>query len=157
ACSRAGMSAALACGPAAQIIRSRRRAPDLARVFTPPNLRTLRPVLVPGPRLEIAQLFGGHPVELGEELHDVIVGIAVIDRNVMADDVAHRAPQDRTLVLAERLAGVVHMRPVGKLEGDVVHEGARPGAEIDGVMIRAAAHEDEEVLDPVRDPETERL
>src|ERR1700716_567731 len=33
-----------------------------------PDLRPLRPVLVPGPRLEIAELLVVHLVEIGEEL-----------------------------------------------------------------------------------------
>src|SRR5581483_10744444 len=65
----------------AQIFRRRRHAPDVARTF--PHLRLLRPVAVPGPRIEITEVLVEHLVELGEQLDDLVVRIAVIGVDVV--------------------------------------------------------------------------
>ena len=66
----------------ADVFRRRRRAPDVARLL--PHLGLLRTVAVPGPRIEIAELLVEHLVELGEQLDDLVVRIAVIGVEVVA-------------------------------------------------------------------------
>src|SRR5271166_1350843 len=63
-------------------IRPRRRAPDIG-LARDPGLRPLRRVLVPGPRLEIAELLVLHLIELAEQFDHLIVGIAVIGGDVV--------------------------------------------------------------------------
>ena len=107
---------------------------------------------MPGARLEIAELLISHLVEFAEQLDDLIVGLAIIDRNVVAGAVAHRSPDDVDLVLGEDVAGVFQVHDVGELERDVVHAGARIAHEIHCVVIRITAHEDEIIADPIRHP-----
>src|ERR1700685_4441738 len=66
--------------------------PIVAQRVRPPHFRPLRPVLVPRPRIEIAQRLVLHLVHLAEELDPHLVGIAVIDRDIVADDMAARGP-----------------------------------------------------------------
>src|SRR5262249_12712317 len=66
--------------------------PIIAQGIGSPHLRPLRPVLVPGARVEIAERLVLHLVHLAEELDPHLVGVAVIDRDVVADDVAAGAP-----------------------------------------------------------------
>src|SRR6476469_7620879 len=70
-----------------------------------PYRRPLRPVLVPGPRLEIAELLVMHLVEIGEELDRDAVGILVIDRDVVPDQVADRPPEQLDVLAGEEVAG----------------------------------------------------
>src|SRR5215472_8130959 len=84
-------------------IRARRRAPDIG-LAGDPGLRPLRRVLVPGPRLEIAELLVLHLVELAKQFDHLIVGIAVIGGDVVARAVAQRSPDDRNLLLPEQVA-----------------------------------------------------
>jgi hypothetical protein len=63
-------------------IRTRRRAPDIG-LARDPGLRPLRRVLVPGPRLEIAELLVFHLIELAEQFDHLIVRIAVIGGDVV--------------------------------------------------------------------------
>src|ERR1700719_3489977 len=58
-------------------IRRRRRAPDVGLAALP-GLWPLRGVLMPRPRLEIAEVLVDHLVELAEEFDHLVVGIAVI-------------------------------------------------------------------------------
>src|SRR5262245_909981 len=100
----------------------------LARAETPlvphrtgaPYLRPLRPVLVPWPGVEIAERLVLHLIHLGEELDPHLVGIAVIDRDVVADDVAPGPPYQTDVVPGEPLGGALDLRPVLDLEGDVM-------------------------------------
>ena len=82
-----------------------------------------------------------HLVHLAIELDPHIVGIAMIGRDVVADDVTARPPHQSNVVLGQEVAGAVQLRPVPDLEGDVVELGLRVIDEIDRVMIDAAAHE----------------
>src|SRR5579884_3458070 len=75
-------------------IRQRRRAPDVGLAGFP-GFRPLRRVVMPGPRLEIAELLVDHLVELAEELDDLVVRIAVVGGDVVAGAVAQRSPDDR--------------------------------------------------------------
>src|SRR5215472_2284275 len=84
-------------------IRARRRAPDIG-LAGDPGLRPLRRVLMPRPRLEIAELLVLHLVELAEQFDHLIVRIAVIGGDVVARAVAQRAPYDRDLLLPEQVA-----------------------------------------------------
>ena len=77
--------------PLADVVRRRRRAPDVARLV--PHLRHLRAVAVPRPRIEIAELLVQHLVELGEQLDDLVVRVAVIGVDVVARPVPARAPE----------------------------------------------------------------
>src|SRR5690349_19025512 len=84
-------------------IRSWRRAPDIG-LARDPGLRPLRGVLVPGPRLEIAELFVLHLVELAVKLDHLIVRIAMIGGDVVTRYVTQRSPDDRNLLLSEQVA-----------------------------------------------------
>lgn len=84
-------------------IRPRRRAPDIG-LAGDPGLRPLRGVLMPGPRLEIAELLVFHLIKLAEQFDHLIVRIAVIGGDVVAGAVAQRAPDDRNLLLPEQVA-----------------------------------------------------
>ena len=113
--------------------------------------------MVPRPRLEIAELLVLHLIELGIELDDVVVGVVVIGRDVVARPVPQRSPDDRNRLLAEQLAGVLDVGEVLHLERDVVHLRLLAGEEVHRVMVRAAAQKREEVLHPVGNPEAEHL
>ena len=76
-------------------------------------------VLVPRPRIEIAQLLVLHLVELGIDLDHLIVGVAVERRDVVAGPEPHRPPDDRDVLLAEQIAGALQMREIAQLERDV--------------------------------------
>jgi hypothetical protein len=104
---------------------------------------------MPRPRLEVAELFIEHFIELGEHLDDLVVGIAVIGVNVVAGTVAARTPDNRNLLTAQKIARRLHLRPVLQLKSDVVHLRVLAFDEIDSVVICAAAHEHEPVLNPV--------
>src|SRR6516164_7876021 len=80
-------------------------APIIAQRIRPPDLGTLRAVLVPGARIEPAERFVLHLIHLAEELDPDLVGVAVIDRDVVTDDMAARAPDQANVVLGEPLAG----------------------------------------------------
>src|SRR6202035_3384437 len=56
---------------------ARHRSPPVRRRIVAPDFRPLRPVLMPGPRLEEAKVFVMHLIEIGEELDDDAVGILV--------------------------------------------------------------------------------
>src|SRR6185312_16010931 len=81
------------------------RPPVVGGGVVAPDLRPLRPVLVPGPRLEIAELLVVHLVEIGEELDRDAVGILVIDRDVVPDQVADRPPEQLDVLAGEKVAG----------------------------------------------------
>ena len=85
----------------------RAEAPVVAQRVSRPGLRHLRPVLMPRPRIEIAERLVLDLVHLAEQLDANIVGVAVIGRDVVADDVAARAPDQLDVVLAEEIASAV--------------------------------------------------
>src|SRR5262245_300168 len=103
-----------------------------------PHARSLRIELVPGARLEEAKLLVLHQVELGIELNDVVVGVAMKDKQVVTDCMPSRPPDDRPLVLAQGIAGDLEVSPIPQLERHMMHEGGLPGDEIHGVMVRTA-------------------
>src|SRR5262249_52333219 len=59
----------------------RAKPPVVAQRIRPPHLGPLRPILVPGPRVEIAERLVLHEVHLAEELDPNLIGVAVIDRD----------------------------------------------------------------------------
>src|ERR1700688_178308 len=77
---------------------ARHDAPEIGggRVLGP-HLWALRIIAVPRPRLEIAELLV-HAVELGEQFGDQAGRAAMISKEVMADAVAARAPQQLVAV-----------------------------------------------------------
>src|SRR5262245_64755689 len=99
--------------------RLRSEAPVVAQRVLLPDLRALRPILMPGTRVEIAQRLVLHLIHLGEELDPHLVGVAVIDRDVVADDMAAGTPHQSDTVLGQPLAGYLDLRSILALEGDV--------------------------------------
>src|SRR5580704_13837146 len=97
--------------PCPMKIRQRRRAPDIGLAALP-GFRPLRRVLMPGPRLEVAEVLVDHLVELAEELDHLIVGVAVVGGDVVPWPMAQRAPDDRNLALAEQVAGILQVDEV---------------------------------------------
>ena len=59
------------------------------------------------------------------------------------------------LALAHEVAGRLQVHDVLQLERHVVHLLVLAADEVEGVVIRVAADEDEEIADPVRHPEAE--
>src|ERR1700691_5279716 len=80
-------------------------APIVAQRFRSPHFRPLRPILVPRSRIEVTQTFILHLIHLAEKFDANLVGVAMIDRDVMADDVPAWAPDQMDLVLSHRLRG----------------------------------------------------
>jgi hypothetical protein len=60
-------------------------------------------------------------IKLAIELHDLSVRIAVIDKNVVSDDVAARPLDEVVVVAAEEIARALNFRPVLHLESDMMH------------------------------------
>src|SRR5262245_28237500 len=135
----------------------RSKPPVIAQRIRPPHLRPLWPILVPGPRIEIAERLVFHEVHLAEELDPNLIRVAVIDRNVVADDVAAGPPNQMNVVLGEPFAGSLDLRPVLHLERDVMELRNLVHPEIHGVMIGPAAQKREGLVAPVRHPETEHV
>src|SRR5690242_2056105 len=86
-----------------QIICGGRRTPDVAR-HRRPHLRLLRLVAMPRPRIEIAERLVQHLVELGEQLDDLVVRVAVIGEEVVPGPVPARPPDDGNVPGAEIVA-----------------------------------------------------
>src|SRR6516165_5377619 len=152
----------------ARYLLSLRRAPvcrsrtlfDVARarhagLARGPPFGPLRRVPMPGARLEIAELLVLHLVELAEELDHLLILVAMVSGDVVSWAVPQRTPDDRDLFLAHHLARVLQMHEVLELERDVMKLHVRTGEEVHGVMIRIAAHEAEEIADPVGDAKAE--
>src|SRR5918994_1392590 len=87
--------------PLADVVRVRRHAPDDAPVV--PHLRPLRMVAVPRPRIEVAERLVEHLVELGEQLDDLIVRIAMVGVDVVARPVPPRPPGEIDVLRAEEV------------------------------------------------------
>src|SRR6478736_1935984 len=115
----ASLRAALAVGRLFMHFLCRHNTPVIRSVrVLGPDLRLLRPVAMPRPRLEMAELFV-HLVELREQFGDQPVRRAVIGEQVVADAVAAGAPQQLVAVQAEVVAGGQHVAPVAQLERGV--------------------------------------
>src|SRR5207244_9055356 len=116
---KASEGAAAPCGygllVVAPEIRHRQRTPQVRGNLAVPDFWPLRRVVMPGAGLEIAQLLVFHLVELDVELDVLIVGVAVVDRDVVAGPVAHRPPVDRHLAQRQELAGVLQVGEIFEL------------------------------------------
>src|SRR5208282_3424734 len=95
-------------------IRRGRRAPD-GGVAALPGFWPLRRVLMPRPRLEIAELLVQHLVELAKKFDDLVVRIAVVGGDVVAGPMAQRSPDDRDFALAEQVAGILQVDEILQL------------------------------------------
>src|SRR5262245_37310931 len=135
----------------------RSKPPVIAQRIRPPHLRPLRPILVPGPRVEIAERLVLHEVHLAEELDPNLIRVALIDRDVVADDVAAGSPNQMNVVLGKPFAGALDLRPILDLERDVMKLRNFIHHEIDGVVIGAAAQKREGVIAPVRHAKAEHV
>src|SRR6201987_5474933 len=112
---------------------ARHDAPEIGgRGVLGPYFRPLRMVAVPRPRLEIAELLV-HAVELGECLGDQAVRRAVIGKQIIADAMPAGTPEELIAVQAEKIAGLLHMRPITQLEGGVEMPVGAGLHQIDGV------------------------
>src|SRR6266508_473361 len=123
-----------------------------------PHLGPLRKVVMPRPRVEVAQALVEHQVELGEELEDVPVRVAVVGEEVVAGPVPAGAPHERIVVPREVVARELDVRPVAQLPADVMQPAIVLRAkQVQRVMVGVAAEEHEEVAHPVRPLEAEPL
>src|SRR5438876_8542787 len=122
-----------------------------------PGLRTLRVIPMPWPRLEVAERFIFHQVELGEELGDHSVRAAVIGEEIVPDAVPARTPKNLESVPAQEIAGRLHMRPIAQLERRMEMLVLAGLDQIDGVMVGAAAQEREIIAHPVGHAKTEHV
>ena len=104
---------------------------------------------MPRARVEIAERLVLDLVHLGEDLDPHQILVAVVGRDVVADDVAARTPHQVNLVAREEIAGLVDLRPVEHLERDVVQLWLLVDDEVQRVVVGVAAHEHEEVAAPV--------
>src|SRR5665213_1575063 len=103
-----------------EVVR-RHDAPDIrGRRILAPDLRLLRPVLVPRPRFEIAEFLVVDAVEFGEQFDDLPIRIAVIGEQIVADAMPPRAPDQRVALGGEEVAGGLQMPPIAQFEGNVV-------------------------------------
>src|SRR6202045_2563587 len=93
------------------------KTPIVAQRVRPPHFRPLRPVLVPRPRIEIAERLVLHLVHLAEELDAHLVGIAVVDRDIVADDVAARTPDQMDVLAGHGFPPPPDIGPILYLEG----------------------------------------
>src|SRR5688572_9210917 len=81
----------------------RSEAPVVAQRVLGPDLWILRTVLMPGARIEKAERLVAHLVHLAIEFDTHVVGVSMIGRDVMADDVAARPPYQPDFVLGEEV------------------------------------------------------
>ena len=105
---------------------------------------------MPRTRIEVAERFVLHQIHFAEEFDPDLVGVAMIDRDVVADDVAPRTPDQMDVVLGEPFAGALNLRPVLYLERDVVELRDLVEDEVDGMVIGPATQEREGVAMPIR-------
>ena len=87
----------------------------------------------------------------------LIILVAVENRDVVARTKPQRSPDQGDPSPCQEVTCVLNVREVFQLKGHVVHACHAASQEVHGMMIRAAPHEDEEVVDPVRDFESEQL
>src|SRR5262249_39421093 len=127
----------------------RHRSPPIGGRIVAPYLRPLRPVLVPRPRLEKAELFVVHLIHLAEEFDHHAIGIAVIDCNIVAYYMPQRSPGERDLVLGQKIGSAFDIGPLAHFKGDMMDCGLSVAQKVHGVMIAAATQKGEEVAAPV--------
>src|SRR6478736_5990940 len=90
--------------PAAHEVRGRRRPPHVGDLAGLPDLGPLRAVVVPRPRIEVAELLVLHLVELGVELDHPVVVVAVEGGDVVPRPKPHRSPDDRNFPFTKQVA-----------------------------------------------------
>jgi hypothetical protein len=78
-----------------------------------------------------------HLVEIGEELDRDAIGILVIDRDVVPDQVADRSPEQLDVLAGEQVAGAIDLGFVAQFEREVVNVGIVGLQQVDGVVINA--------------------
>jgi hypothetical protein len=105
----------------AHVVRRRQWTPKIGRNFAVPVLWPLRGVVMPRPGIEIAEFFVLHLVELDVELHVLVVGVSMVDRDVVPRPMTHRPPIDRHLAERKQLAGILDVGEILHLESDVMH------------------------------------
>jgi hypothetical protein len=76
---------------------------------------------VPRPRLEESEILVEHLIHVAEELYCHAVGVLMIDRDVMADDVADRPPSEQDVVARQQIAGARDIGPIAHLECNVMN------------------------------------
>ena len=104
---------------------------------------------MPGTRLPIAQRLILHHVHFTIHFDPYTVRIAMIGGDVVADDVAQRSPNQLDVVFGQHLTSALQFAPILHLECNVMERGRFVAHKIHGVMVNAAAHENEMVADPV--------
>ena len=77
-----------------------------------PYFRSLREVFVPGTRLKVTQIFVEHHIQLGEQFDDLLVGVMVIGKDVVASSVAAWPPEQRDALPGKMITRLLYMRPV---------------------------------------------
>ena len=77
-----------------------------------PYLRSLWEVFVPGTRFKVAQVFVEHDIQLGEQFDDLLVGVVVIGKDVVAGSVAAWPPEQRDVMPGKVIACLLHLRPI---------------------------------------------
>ena len=112
---------------------------------------------MPGPPLEKAELFVVHLIHLAEEFDHDAIGILVIDRNIVPNDMPVRSPGERDLVLGQKIAGAFDIGPVAHFKGDMMDRGLGVTEKVDGVMIAAATQKREEVAPPVGNAKAQEI
>src|SRR5262245_64941546 len=103
-------------------ILGRRRAPD-GRPARRPYLRPLRLIVMPGTRLEIAELLVEHLIHFAEELDDLIVVVAVVGGDVVTRAVEQGSNDDGNLIVGENIGGVVEVGKMLEITYEVMYYG----------------------------------
>src|ERR1043166_7991025 len=81
----------------------------------------------------------------------------MVGRDVVADDVADRTPDELDAIARKIIAGALQLRHIAHLERDVVKASFLVADEVDGGVVRAAAQKREAVAHPVRDLEAQHV
>src|SRR3569833_2844596 len=123
---------------AAHEVGRRRRSPHERDLVGRPYFRALWAIVVPWPRIEVAELLILHLVELGVEFDHPVVVIAMERRDVVARSESHRSPDDREFPFPDQVARSLQVREIPQLERDVVHLDALAADEIHRVMVGIA-------------------
>ena len=78
-------------------------------------------------RLGVAELLVDHAIEIEEHLDDLSVGIAVIDRDVVARAMPDPTPRDFDPLAPQQVAGAMHSEDLN-FEHDMVDRPRSPAA-----------------------------
>ena len=105
---------------------------------------------MPGSRFPVAERFIFHHVHFAEHLDPYIVSVAMIGSDIVADDMAQWSPNKRDIIFGQDLTSALQFTPVFHLKGNVMQRWGFVAHKVHGVVVNAAAHEDEMVTYPVR-------